>query len=113
MMKYDFDMKNLCPATFSFQVIGGKWHLPLMAILSENETIRYNDLKRRLDGITATTLTNALKELIAHGVVRREAFAEVPLRVEYSLTESGKELVPLIEAIVTWGGRHMPEIESF
>lgn len=106
-MKYDSDMQSLCPAAFSFQVIGRKWNLPLLAVLAGNETIRYNALKRELNGITATTLANTLKELIAHGVVRREAFAEVPLRVEYSLTESGRELVPLIEAIVGWGDRHL------
>lgn len=107
-MKYEFDMDKLCPAAFSFQVVGGKWNLPLLAVLSENESIRYNELKRRLGGITATTLTNALKELIAYGIVHREAYMETPLRVEYSLTQSGKELVPLIEAIVAWGGKNMP-----
>ncbi|MDO3409982.1 helix-turn-helix domain-containing protein [Saccharibacillus sp. CPCC 101409] len=105
----EFDRKKLCPAAFSFQVVGGKWNLPLLAVLAEHEPIRHNELKRKLGGITATTLANSLKELIAYGVVHREAYMEMPLRVEYSLTEAGRELVPLIEAIVTWGGKHMPE----
>ncbi|SHN84607.1 transcriptional regulator, HxlR family [Paenibacillus sp. ov031] len=106
-MKYDFDLKKMCPATYAFHVIGGKWNLPILAILSENETIRYNELKRRLHGITSTMLTNCLKELIDYGIVHRQQFNEVPPRVEYSLTPSGMKLVPLIESIVVWGQDNM------
>ncbi|WP_245697667.1 winged helix-turn-helix transcriptional regulator [Paenibacillus oryzae] len=106
-MKYDFTMDQLCPATYAFQVIGGKWNLPILAILSENECIRYNELKRRLTGITGTALTNCLKELIDYGIVHREQYNEVPPRVEYSLTQSGKELVPLIESMVAWGQKNI------
>ncbi len=106
-MKYDFDLDQLCPATFAFNVIGGKWNLPILAILSEVESMRYNELKRRLHGITGTTLTKCLKYLIDHGIVHREQFNEVPPRVEYSLTPAGRKLVPLIEAVVDWGQEHM------
>lgn len=106
-MKYDFNFDQLCPATYAFNVIGGKWNLPILAILSEDETIRYNELKRRLHGITGTMLTNCLKDLIDYGIVHREQFNEVPPRVEYSLTDSGKKLVPLIESIVVWGQDNM------
>lgn len=107
-MKYDFNLDQLCPATYAFQVIGGKWNLPILAILSECETIRYNELKRRLHGITGTMLTNCLKDLIDYGIVHREQYNEVPPRVEYSLTTSGQHLVPLIESIVKWGEQHIP-----
>ncbi|MGO4729097.1 winged helix-turn-helix transcriptional regulator [Paenibacillus sp. 2KB_22] len=106
-MKYEFNFDQLCPATYAFQVIGGKWNLPILAILSENDCMRYNELKRRLPGITGTMLTNCLKDLIHSGIVHREQYNEVPPRVEYSLTESGKELVPLIESMVMWGQKHM------
>lgn len=106
-MKYEFKVDQLCPATFAFQVISGKWNLPILAILSENDIIRYNELKRRLPGITGSTLTNALKELIENGIIHREQYNEVPPRVEYSLTSSGKELVPLIESMVEWGQRNI------
>lgn len=106
-MKYNFNFDQLCPATYAFNVIGGKWNLPILAILSENESIRYNELKRRLHGITGTMLTNCLKDLIDYGIVHREQFNEVPPRVEYSLTVSGKKLVPLIESIVVWGQENM------
>jgi DNA-binding HxlR family transcriptional regulator len=110
-MKYEFKMDQLCPATYAFQVIGGKWNLPILAILSENDCIRYNELKRRLTGITGTALTNCLKELIDYGIVHREQYNEVPPRVEYSLTQSGKELVPLIESMVAWGQKNMKMVD--
>ncbi|MNP01310.1 HTH-type transcriptional activator HxlR [compost metagenome] len=106
-MKYEFNLDQLCPATFAFNVISGKWNLPILAILSENDNIRYNELKRRLHGITGTTLTNSLRDLIEYGIIHREQYNEVPPRVEYSLTSSGKELVPLIESVVEWGQRNI------
>lgn len=111
-MKYELNLEQLCPATFAFQVIGGKWNLPILACLSEQESIRYNELKRRLNGITGTTLTNCLKELIDNGIVNRQQFNEIPPRVEYSLTPSGKELVPLIEAIVAWGEKNIHTLKA-
>ncbi len=106
-MKYDFNMGELCPATYAFHVIGGKWNLPILAIISEVEVIRYNELKRRLIGITGTTLTNCLKDLMEHGIIHREQYNEIPPRVEYSLTGSGKELVPILESLVLWGQRNV------
>jgi DNA-binding HxlR family transcriptional regulator len=106
-MKYEFRLDQLCPATFAFHVISGKWNLPILAILSENDNIRYNELKRRLHGITGTTLTNALRDLIEYGIIHREQYNELPPRVEYSLTSSGRELVPLIESVVEWGQRNI------
>ncbi|WP_138750845.1 winged helix-turn-helix transcriptional regulator [Paenibacillus sinopodophylli] len=106
-MKYDFKMNELCPATYAFQVIGGKWNLPILAIMSENEVIRFNELKRRLVGVTGTTLTNCLKDLIEYGIIHREQFNEIPPRVEYSLTDAGKELVPMLESLVLWGQKNI------
>ena len=106
-MKYEVDLTQMCPATYAFHVISGKWNLPRLALLSGDEPVRYNELKRKLNGITGTTLTNCLKDLIDYGIIHREQYHEVPPRVEYSLTPAGKELVPLIEDIVAWGARNM------
>ncbi|WNS40755.1 helix-turn-helix domain-containing protein [Paenibacillus sp. MMS20-IR301] len=111
-MKYIFNLEQLCPATFAFHVISGKWNLPILAYLSEEEAIRYNELKRRLPGITGTTLTNCLKDLINYGIIHREQYNEVPPRVEYSLSPSGRELVPLIASIVAWGERNIHSLEK-
>ncbi len=109
-MHYKENLQQLCPATFAFGVIGGKWNLPILSMLSNQPVVRYNELKRGLEGITGTMLTNCLKELIDYGIVHREQYPEIPLRVEYSLTPSGQALVPLISSIVEWGEQHL---ESF
>lgn len=109
-MQYKENLQQLCPATFAFGVIGGKWNLPILSVLSRQPVVRYNELKRSLDGITGTMLTNCLKELIDYGIVHREQYPEIPLRVEYSLTSSGRALVPLISSIVEWGEHHIESL---
>lgn len=100
-------IEEICPATYAFDVIGKKWNLPILSVLCHEYPIRYNELKRKLPGITGTMLTNCLKELTDHGLVHREQYFEIPPRVEYSLTDSGKELGPIIESIVEWGKKNM------
>lgn len=65
--------------------------------------MRYNELKRDIDGITNMVLTQALKELGLSGIIKREQFLEVPPRVEYSLTEKGETLIPALKALADWG----------
>ncbi len=92
-----------CPLTYALNLIGGKWRLPIIWALSRNKTMRYNELKRSIDGITNMMLTQSLKELEAYGIVNREQFAEIPPRVEYSLTQNGKNLIPALKALADWG----------
>lgn len=94
-----------CPLTFALNLIGGKWRLPIIWALSKNGTMRYNELERRIDGITSMMLTQSLKELEANGIVNRKQFLEVPPRVEYSLTEQGEELIPALKALANWGNK--------
>jgi len=77
-----------CPLTFALNLIGGKWRLPIIWALSKNRTLRYNELKRSIDGITNMMLTQSLKELEAYGIINRKQYPEIPPRVEYSLTEN-------------------------
>ncbi|MFF2093345.1 winged helix-turn-helix transcriptional regulator [Paenibacillus sp. NPDC058174] len=105
-------IQDICPATFAFDIIGNKWNLPILSVLCKNGSVRYNELKRLLPGITGTMLTNCLKELTANGIVHREQFFEIPPRVEYSLTNSGEELSPIIESIVVWGRRNMETLRG-
>ncbi|MBW7475295.1 helix-turn-helix transcriptional regulator [Paenibacillus oenotherae] len=102
----------MCPATFAFDVIGKKWNLPILSVLTNNKSVRYNELKRLLPGITGTMLTNCLKELTEHGIVHREQYFEIPPRVEYSLTKSGEELAPIIESIVVWGRNNIEMLQD-
>lgn len=92
-----------CPLTFALNLIGGKWRLPIIWALNQKGTMRYNELKRSIDGITNMMLTQTLKDLESCGVIDREQFMEVPPRVEYSLTEEGKNLIPALKALAHWG----------
>ncbi|MGI6584689.1 MAG: helix-turn-helix transcriptional regulator [Gracilibacteraceae bacterium] len=92
-----------CPLTFALNFIGGKWRLPIIWVLSKNGTMRYNELKRSIDGITNMMLTQSLKELELNGIINRKQFMEVPPRVKYSLTDNGEELIPALKALANWG----------
>lgn len=99
------DIQN-CPLTYAMNVIGGKWRLPIIWALWKNDTLRYNELKRRIDGITNMMLSQVLKEMEITGLIVRKQYLEIPPRVEYSLTQEGKDLVPALEALARWG-KHM------
>ena len=90
--------------------IGGKWKTVVLWYL-RNKTYRFGELKKHIPDITEKMLSLQLKALEEDGLVKREVFAEVPLRVEYTLTDFGKTLVPVIEAIAKWG-RHLGETEG-
>lgn len=100
---------SLCPIEFTIGIIGRKWNLPIICELSRNGTMRYNQLKRSLDGITNIVLTQALKNLNSWGIVLRTQYPEIPPRVEYSLTEKGQELFPALYSISEWGSSIMQE----
>jgi len=99
--------KYKCAVTIALEIIGGKWRLPIIWELSAEESLRYNELKRRLGGITNTMLTRALQALEEHGLLKRAEMNHVPPHVEYSLTASCKELLPALEIINRWGKKQM------
>ena len=92
-----------CPLTHALNLIGGKWRLPIIWALSKNETLRYNALKRNIDGITNMMLTQSLKELEMHKIITRKQYMEIPPRVEYALSDEGKALIPALKALADWG----------
>ncbi len=85
-----------CPVQHTLAVIGGKWKVAILYYLV-GKTYRFGELKRKIPNITQKMLTQQLRELEDHGLVHREVYAEVPPRVEYSLTEFGKTLSPDIK----------------
>ena len=91
-----------CPVTYCLLIIGGKWK-PIILYLLSNGVNRFGVLRRAIVGISKQMLTKQLRELEADGVIDRKVFAEVPPRVEYSLTEKGESLLPVIAAMKTWG----------
>ncbi len=100
-----YQQQHGCPVEATLEMIGGKWKGMLVYHLLEG-TQRFNALRRAFPGVTQRMLTKQLRELEAVGLVHREVFAEVPPRVEYSLTPRGESLRPVIGALERWGMAH-------
>lgn len=88
-------------------VISGKWKILIIWYISFYKMQRFNELQRRLDGITHATLANQLKELENDGLISRKAYPEVPPRVEYTLTELGESFVPLLKQMQAWSEENL------
>ena len=103
------DVKSvLCPASDVFAMIGGKWKLTILQILIFQGTKRFGELRRTIDGITQTMLTKQLRALESDGLIRREIFAEVPPRVEYSATDDAMALRPAFQSMHDWWASRKP-----
>lgn len=98
--------KAHCAVDYAFQRIGGKYKGRILWVLRE-DVLRYGELKRAIVGITPKMLTQTLKELEGDDLVIRTVYLEVPPKVEYTLTETGKELIPFIAQMRSWGEKQM------
>ncbi len=95
-----------CPVEAALDVIGGKWK-PLILWHLDGDVMRFSELQRRIPGVNAKMLTKQLRELEEDGVVLRTVYPEVPPRVEYSITDFGKTLFPIMEALCAWGAQYL------
>lgn len=91
-----------CSLKDVLDVIGGKWAMPIIYILSKGK-LRFKELERTIEGINTRMLVKELKNLEANGILTRDVFATVPPTVEYQLTEKGKRLLPSIKSLHKWG----------
>ena len=96
-----------CPVKYTLEVIGGKWKMRILVQLFRTKVIRFNELKREISGITNTMLSNSLHELELDQLIIRNQYNEMPLRVEYALTDRGKSLLPLLYELATWGSNNI------
>ena len=94
-----------CAVEATLQFIDGKWKGVILYHLLDG-TLRFNEIRRRLPNVTQRMLTNQLRELESDGLLHRAVFAEVPPKVEYSLTPRGRTLEPVILALKAWGDAH-------
>lgn len=100
-----FDEKS-CPVTATMQVLGGKWKAILINAIYHTSPARFGELKRSVKGITQSMLTQQLRELENDGLISRKIYAEIPPRVEYTLTEFGLTLSPIMLSMAKWGEEH-------
>ncbi len=91
-----------CPLQIALKKIGGKWKVPIICVLSSGEGIRYNELMKKVSGITNTMLASSLKDLEKDGLITRVQYNEMPIRVEYFITEKAKELIPTMQSLAKW-----------
>lgn len=100
-----------CPVETCVQLIGSKWRLLIMRDLLMNESMRFGQLQRSVGKVSQKVLTSNLRDMEESGLVVRRVYPEVPPRVEYSLTETGKSLKPIIDAMWDWGTEYQAKAE--
>lgn len=88
-------------------IIGGKWKILLLCVIDDKGVMRYGELRRAVYGITNTMLAQSLKEMEEDGLIERRQYREMPVRVEYSLTEKAHSMIPILLELKHWGEKHL------
>ena len=104
------DELPVCPVATAVSLIGGKWKLLIIRNLKERPW-RFNELQRDIEGISQKVLTDSLRQMIDDGLVYRHDYQEIPPKVEYGLTELGKEMLPIIDALADFGNYYKSIID--
>jgi DNA-binding HxlR family transcriptional regulator len=107
-MKYDVYAKN-CPSRMILDRISNKWSMLILSLLRER-TVRFNQLRREINGISQKVLSQTLKNLERDGLLRREAFPTVPVTVEYSITNLGRTLSDTVHILTHWAEEHFDAV---
>lgn len=105
-IKNEYPQEN-CPVSKTLELLGGKWTSRVIYELEKADQLRFGQFKKNLTGITNTMLSTTLKTLEERGIVERVQFNEVPLRVEYSLTEAGKAMLYIYYEMAKWGSTYL------
>ncbi len=92
--------------SYTLSLINGKYKMTILYTLMEFGVVRFNEMKKYIGGISFKTLSSTLKELESDRLVHREEYPQIPPKVEYSLTERGKSLIPILDAMCEWGDRN-------
>lgn len=93
-----------CPLEYGLEIFGGKWNSRIICVLAEKKVLRYSEIRKEMGNITDAVLASSLKSLIANDIVIRKSYDEIPPRVEYSLSEKGCSVVPILQSICKWAG---------
>lgn len=105
-----YSIIEICPIRNVVSRFGNKWSFLIILLLSENGSTRFGQLGKLIPDISTKVLSNTLRVLEADGLLKRTAFPEVPVRVEYELTDTGRSLVPIILSLTEWAQSHMSSI---
>lgn len=97
-----FTQVEECPVRNVISRFSGKWTMLVLCVLAQNDTTRFNEIGKAIPDISPKVLTDTLRNLESDGLINRTVYAEIPPRVEYSLTKLGRSLMPLIESLVEW-----------
>ncbi len=89
---------------YGLDIFGGKWKSRIICVLAEMKVFRYSELRNEMMNITDAVLAATLKELIRDGIVIRKSYDEIPPKVEYSLSEKGESVIPILQSICRWSG---------
>jgi DNA-binding HxlR family transcriptional regulator len=100
--KLDRDIR--CPLEYGMEIFGGKWNSRIICVLAAKEVLRYSELRKEMGNITDAVLASTLKELISNEIVVRKSYDQIPPKVEYSLSEKGASVVPILQSICRWAG---------
>ena len=100
--------ENLETTGFSYtlSLINGKYKMTILYTLMEFKVVRFNEMKKYIGGISYKTLSSSLKELEADQLINRKEYPQIPPKVEYSLTERGESLIPILDGMCEWGDQH-------
>ena len=101
-VKKDIISEKTCSLKEVLDIIGGKWAMPIIYILSKGK-LRFKEIERSIEGINTRMLVKELKNMESNGILTREVYATVPPMVEYALTEKGRDLLPSIKSLYKWG----------
>ncbi len=93
-----------CPLEYGLELFGGKWNSRIICVLANKSVLRYSELRSEMGNITDAVLAATLKTLITNNLIERKSYDVIPPRVEYSLTEKGKSVVPILQSICKWSG---------
>lgn len=103
------DEVNIKPFAYAMSLIEGKWKMHILFWLWKKEVLRYSELKRLLGTVTHKMLSSQLKELERDNIIIRKEYPQVPPKVEYSLSERGLTLMPVLQTLCDWGHKHMDD----
>mgnify|MGYP001458522116 CR=1 FL=1 len=104
MYKKKMESDIRCPLEYGLEIFGGKWDSRVICVLNEKKVLRYSEIRKEMRNVTDAVLAATLKKLIANDLIQRKSYDEIPPRVEYSLSEKGQSVVPILQSICKWSG---------